>query len=80
MPKLKKYPPIPIENLIDLADAPDFFGRGFSRRNILRRIDSGEFKEGLHFINTAPPGSLKAQIKLNKSAIEEYFSTPHAAR
>ena len=79
MPRTKTIKIAP-GDLVSIADAPATFGKGWSRRSILRRIDAGEFLEGTHWIDEAPTGSAVRRIKLVKSAIESHLSTPAGAR
>lgn len=80
MPRSKKPIKIAPGDLVSIVEAPTVFGAGWSRRSILRRIDSGEFKEGVHWIDEAPIGAVHRRIKLVKPAIEAHLSTPAGAR
>jgi hypothetical protein len=72
MPKTKlKSKEILTDNLVDIKEAPDRFGRGWSVRSVYRRIENGELSEGVHFIDDASPASKKRIIKLIISAIQE---------
>jgi hypothetical protein len=79
MPRTKTIKIAP-GDLVSIADAPATFGKGWSRRSILRRIESGEFREGTHWIDEARKGSVHRRIKLVKPAIESHLSTPAGAR
>lgn len=71
MPKTKSVTKEILEdNLIDINQAPEKFGRGWSVRSIYRKIDNGELEEGVHFIDDASPSSKKRIIKLIVSAIQ----------
>ncbi|MFM2432901.1 MAG: hypothetical protein RLZZ511_4115 [Cyanobacteriota bacterium] len=80
MPRSKKTITIQPGDLVAIVEAPSVFGAGWSRRSILRRIDSGEFKEGVHWIDEAPVGSRHRRIKLVKPEIEAHLSIPAGAR
>jgi hypothetical protein len=73
MPKIK--PEISENNLIDINQASEKLGRGWSARSIYRKIDNGELEEGIHFIDDASPSSKKRIIKLIVSAIQELRAT-----
>jgi len=66
--------------LVPLETASEQLGRGFSRRSILRRIDSGEWVEGIHWIDDRREGSTYRLIKINLTAIQEWRSIPAAKR
>lgn len=68
------------ENLIDIKDAPRILGRGYSRKSIDRRIKSGEFIEGTHWINDAPVNSKYRIIKINVVAIRQLRVIPSHQR
>lgn len=66
--------------LVTIEEASAKLGRGFSRRSILRRIDSGEWQEGIHWIDDRRMGSTKRIIKINLTAVMELRSVPAAYR
>lgn len=66
--------------LLTLEEASKRLGKGFSRRSILRRIDSGEWQEGLHWIDDRREGSAYRLVKINITAIQEWRATPAAFR
>jgi hypothetical protein len=66
--------------LVPIEEASAKLGRGFSRRSILRRIDSGEWQEGIHWIDDRRMGSTKRIIKINLTAVMELRSVPAAYR
>lgn len=77
MPKTKLLKStIKEENCVTLEEAYTALGRGYSPRNIIRRIDSGELVEGLHWINDGSKYSKKRIIKINLEAIRELRATP----
>lgn len=76
MPKTKlKATCVLSEDLLDINQAPEKLGRGWSVRSICRKIDNGELEEGIHFIDDASPSSKKRIIKLILSAIQELRAT-----
>lgn len=68
------------EDCVTLEEAHKLLGRGYSPRNIFRRIAAGEFKEGEHWINDASPNSKKRNIKINLEAIRRLRATPSHQR
>lgn len=66
--------------LVTLAEAARTLGRGFSRRSILRRIDSGEWVEGQHWIDDRRTGATNRQIKINLTAVMQWRTRPAAKR
>lgn len=79
--KPKQLPRIPDNaELVTIAQATERLGKGYSRRSIFRRIRSGEWVEGLHWIDDRPRDSAKAIIKINLTAINELRATPAAFR
>lgn len=77
MPKTNLLKPtIKEEDCVTIDEAYKLLGRGYSRRSILRRIESGEFTEGEHWINDASPYSKKRNIKINLEAIRRLRATP----
>ncbi|MDX2215252.1 MAG: hypothetical protein SFY66_18455 [Oculatellaceae cyanobacterium bins.114] len=79
--KLKQLPRIPDNaELVDINEASKRLGKGYSRRSIFRRIKSGEWVEGLHWIDDRARDSAKAIIKINLTAINELRAVPAAYR
>lgn len=74
VPKIKSQP-INSKDLIDIHQAVEIFGRGWSDRSIYRKIESGELIESIHFIDDTSPNSKKRLIKLIKPAIEKLRGT-----
>ena len=68
------------KDLIDIKEAPRILGRGYSRKSIDRRIKSGEFIEGIHWINDASINSKYRIIKMNVDAIRQLRATPSHQR
>lgn len=73
MPKTK-LAPIPTEHLFSIDYVASRLGRGYSRRSQLRRIESGEWIEGVHWIDDRRKGSQRRVIKINIKAISELRS------
>jgi hypothetical protein len=67
-------------NYIPLRQAVEQLGKGYSRRTILRRIDTGEWLEGVHWIDDRRTGSSRRLIKINLEAVEKWRKTPVAKR
>jgi hypothetical protein len=66
--------------LVTVAEATTRLGKGYSRRSIFRRIHSGEWKEGEHWIDDRQVGSDRRIIKINLTAVQELRGTPAAFR
>jgi hypothetical protein len=66
--------------LVTIEEASARLGRGFSRRSILRRIDSGEWQEGIHWVDDRRIGSLKRIVKINLTSVMELRGVPAAYR
>jgi hypothetical protein len=77
---IKKPNRLPGAELVTIEEASDRLGRGFSRSNILRRINSGEWEEGEHWIDCRRDGTFYRQIKVNLTAVFERMATPAAHR
>ncbi|ARV58099.1 hypothetical protein BZZ01_05120 [Nostocales cyanobacterium HT-58-2] len=67
-------------DLVTLEECYSKLGQGFSRSSILRRINSGEYQEGVHWVNVASVNVKNRIIKINMAAIRELISTPAAFR
>lgn len=65
---------------ISLEEASEKLGKGYSRSSILRRIDSGEWQEGLHWIDDRRNGTAYRRIKINIAAVNEWRRKPAAKR
>ena len=79
--KPKQLPRIPDNaELVTIAEASQKLGKGYSRRSIYRHIKSGEWVEGLHWIDDRARDSAKAIIKINLTAINELRAVPAAYR
>jgi hypothetical protein len=70
----------PDAELVSLREAIDRLGEGYSRSSIYRRIRSGEWEEGVHWIDDRPQDSSKRIIKINLTAIQKLRGTPAAFR
>jgi hypothetical protein len=77
-PKTKALPPD--AELVTIDEAAKHLGRGYSRRSIFRRIESGEWQEGTHWIDDRRQDSDRRIIKVNLTAINELRGTPAAFR
>jgi hypothetical protein len=66
--------------LVTIEEASSRLGKGFSRRSIVRRIDSEEWVEGIHWIDDRREGAAYRQIKINLTAVQEWRATPAAYR
>lgn len=70
----------PNAELVTIEQASMHLGKGFSRRSILRRIDEGEWEEGIHWIDDRRVGSTRRIIKINLTAVMELRGIPAAYR
>lgn len=68
------------EDLVTINQATEKLGKGYSRSSILRRIDAGEWKEGIHYIDDALVNSKLRSIKINLAAVQEQRSIPAGQR
>lgn len=66
--------------LVTINQARMRLGEGFSRRSIYRRIDAGEWEEGVHWIDDRRVGSTRRMIKINLTAVMELRGIPAAYR
>lgn len=78
MPKLKLT--TNPENLVTVKKAAEILGTGFSRSSIMRRIESGEWVEGSHWIDDRRMGALRRVIKINLSQVQKHRSIPAGER
>jgi hypothetical protein len=78
--KLKTKITIKPEDLLTIAQTHQKLGKGFSRKSIMRRIESGDWAEGVHYIDDARSDSRLRSIKINITAVQEWRSTPAAKR
>ncbi|MEO0375429.1 MAG: hypothetical protein AAF329_12555 [Cyanobacteria bacterium P01_A01_bin.17] len=77
----KQKPVIPSRaELVTLGEASHQLGKGFSRSSMLRRIDSGEWQEGIHWVDARRKGSVYRIIKINLAAVLTELATPAAFR
>lgn len=70
----------PDAELLTIQEASNRLGKGFSRSSILRRISSGQWKEGLHWVDARRNDSMNRLIKINITAVLNGFTTPAAFR
>ena len=66
--------------LVTIKEATDRLGDGYSRSSIFRRIRSGEWKEGEHWIDDRRQDSDRRIIKINLTAVNELRGIPAAFR
>lgn len=78
--RLKNKVTIKPEDLLTIAQTSEKLGKGFSRKSITRRIEAGDWVEGIHYIDDAPSYSKLRSIKINLPAVLEWRSTPAAQR
>jgi hypothetical protein len=64
------------EEWVNIKDAIERLGRGWSRNSIKRRIEQGQLKEGIHYRDDRLPQSIYSTYKLNITAIVRDFSVP----
>jgi hypothetical protein len=76
MPKLNPQP----DDLLTVKKAADILGMGFSRSSIMRRIESGEWVEGVHWIDDRRQGALRRVIKINLSEVQKHRIIPAGQR
>ncbi|MGB7416232.1 MAG: hypothetical protein WA902_18665 [Thermosynechococcaceae cyanobacterium] len=77
----KQKPIIPNNaELVTLGEASRQLGKGFSRSSMLRRIESGEWQEGTHWVDARRKGSVYRVIKINLTAVRVALATPAAFR
>lgn len=79
MPKHRSKLP-PNAELVTIPEAHQRLGKGFSRNSILRRIDSGEWKEGIHWVDDRRSESVQRLIKINLTAVNELRGIPAVYR
>lgn len=65
---------------VTVREAAERLGKGYSRSSILRRIETKEWKEGVHWIDDRREGTTKRLIRINLTAIEDWRSRPAAKR
>lgn len=66
--------------LLTIEAAATRLGKGYSRRSIFRRISSGDWVEGIHWIDDRQQGSANRLIKINLTAIQQMRLIPAAFR
>ena len=70
----------PAVELFTIDEASALLGYGYSRRSIFRRISSGDWKEGTHWIDDRRDGSTMRMVRVNMAAVQALRQTPAAAR
>lgn len=76
----KPNPQFQPSDLVTLREAVEILGVGFSRSSIIRRIESGEWIEGIHWIDDRRQNALRRVIKVNLSEVQKYRSIPAGKR
>lgn len=66
--------------LVTLEAAAAALGRGYSRSSILRRINNGEWREGIEWIDDRRGESKYRIIKINLTAVAEWRRKPVGKR
>lgn len=66
--------------LLTIEQASTRLGKGFSRSSIIRRIGSGEWQEGIHWVDARRGGAANRIVKINITAVLDTFATPAAFR
>jgi hypothetical protein len=67
-------------DLLTIPVASKQLGAGYSRNSILRRIESGEWAEGIHWIDDRRAGTSRRRILIVMSAVSALRSTSAAYR
>jgi hypothetical protein len=75
---MSKLPPD--AELLTIEQASIRLGKGFSRSSIIRRISSGEWLEGVHWVDARRGGAANRIVKINITAVLDTFATPAAFR
>jgi len=75
-----KISPIPANNLLTIKEAAERLGQNYSDRSIHRLIESGEWQEGIHWINQARATAKNRRIKINIAEAEKYAGISAAYR
>lgn len=71
MPKVKLVPVTEPTQLVSIKEASQILGDGFSRSSILRRIESGEWVEGTHWVDDRRQGGQRRLIKINLIEVQK---------
>lgn len=66
--------------LLTIEQASNRLGKGFSRSSIVRRINSGEWQEGIHWVDARRGGTANRIVKINITAVLDTFAIPAAFR
>lgn len=78
MPKLK--PHLNTFDLVSVQEASKILGSGFSRSSIVRRIESGEWIEGIHWIDDRRLSATRRIIKINLAEVQKIRIVPAGER
>lgn len=65
---------------VTVDEATGELGAGFSRSSIMRRITSGEWEEGIHWIDDRRAGTAKRLIKINLAEVNKLRAVPAGER
>jgi len=66
--------------LVTVDEASRRLGKGFSRRSIVRRIDRGEWIEGVEWVDDRHKGAINRQIRINLVAVQAWRQKPATER
>lgn len=81
MPRAKLKPKMPdLSEIVDLETAAVQLGKGFSLKSMMRRIESGEWQEGIHWFDCRRMGTSRRRIRINLEAVRESWATPAVHR
>lgn len=80
MPKPNSRTEVKPSDLITLKEAAEVLGVGFSRSSLIRRIESGEWIEGVHWIDDRRQGAMRRVIKINLSEVQKHRIIPAGER
>lgn len=67
-------------DLRTIAQTHQLLGKGYSRNSIMRKIASGDWVEGVHYVNDASRDNQQRAIRINIVAVQEWRATPAALR
>ncbi len=62
--------------ILPIKEASERLGKKFSISTIRRKIDSGEWEEGKHWVNCASPNSKIRSIKINVTYVLNSYAIP----
>lgn len=70
MPKTKLHKSVDISQWVSISRAAEILGHKFSEPSIRRRIQSGQWKENVHWVNISN-GNERRSYRINVSAISD---------